>query len=146
MHVRPMNSDMTPGTALIMWVNHAVRRMVGISDAAGGSHTEVAVAGVALQAKLGDRGPDELLGICGTVGPVAADAAIDFAGLMLKYERPTLVHMTFETRLLTRVRLIEHLRGLSHSEGRSKTAVRIMTIAARHEALVHTMFEGQVEL
>lgn len=109
MHVGAMNGDMAASTALVMWVNHAVRGMVWIGDTTGGSHTEVAVAGVALQAKLGDCGPNKLLGICGTVGPVAADAAIDLAGLMFKDEGSALVDMAFETRLLAVMGLIEHL-------------------------------------
>ena len=50
---------MAPGAALIVRIDHAVRRMVRISDAAIGSVAEVAVAGMALQAKLRNRGRGE---------------------------------------------------------------------------------------
>ena len=57
MHVRAVNGHVTRRAALIVRIDHAMRRMVRESDAALRSHTEIAIARVALQASLGDRGP-----------------------------------------------------------------------------------------
>ena len=77
---------------------------------------------------------------------VARDAAVLFARFMLEHERPPLVHVALQTRLIVVVRLVQHLRGLPHPKGRGEAAVRVVTIRAVDEAFVNPMFGWQIEL
>ena len=55
-NVGAVYGHMAAGATLIMRIDHAVRSMVRVGDAAARFHAEIARTGVALQAKLGDRG------------------------------------------------------------------------------------------
>jgi hypothetical protein len=137
-----MNCDMTARTALVVRINHAVSSMVRVSYPAVGPHSEVAIAGVAFQALLGHGWAREQLGIRGTMRFVATDAAIDLASLMLEHEGSALVDVAFQAWLFRVVRLVEHLGGLPHTKGGSKPAVRVVAVAASHEALIDAVLKG----
>ena len=77
---------------------------------------------------------------------VAGYAPIHFAYLVLEYERTALIHVALQAGLLVVVRLVQHLRCLPHAERWREAAMRIVAIAALHEALVHSVLEWQIEL
>src|SRR3954447_4800237 len=105
---------MTRSTALIARIDHAVRVMFGICDAPVRSNPKIAGAGVALQAEHRSRGPDQQLGVRGTMRLMTTDAAVHFACLVFKQKRSALVHMALHAGLIVAVRLVEHLGGLTH--------------------------------
>ena len=103
-----MDGHVAPRAALVMRIDHAVRRVVGISDAAVGPGAEIAVAGVALQTELRHRWPGQQFGICGAVRFVAGDTTVFLAGLVFEHERSALLHMALDAGLIVAVRLIQH--------------------------------------
>lgn len=146
MDVGAVDGHMASVASLVARVDHAVRGMVRISDAAVRSGAEVAVAGVALQTKLGDGRPREQLGIRGTVRPMATDTAVHLPSLMFKDERTALLDVAAHARLQAIVGLVQHFRGLPHAESGCEPAVRVVTVRAVHQALIHAVLVRQVEL
>jgi len=146
MNVGTVNGHVTRCAALIVRIDLAVRRMVRIGDATVRSTAKIAIAGVALQTKCSRCGSGQKLGIGGSVRLVASDAAIHLPRLVFEDKRPASLHVALEARLLTAVCLVQHLRGLSHAESGCEAAMRVVTIAARHEAFIDPVLAGQVEL
>jgi hypothetical protein len=65
---------------------------------------------------------------------------------MREDERPALIHVALETRLLRIVCLVEHLGGLAHSEGGCEPAMRVVAVSAVDQALIHSMLARQIVL
>jgi len=144
--IRPVNRHVTTGAPLVVGVDHAMGRMVGIGDAARRSDAEVAVASVAFQAELRHGGPGQQLGILRSVRLVAGNAAIFLSGLVLEQERAALLDVAFHAGLVVSVRLVEHPGRLPHSESGGETAVGVVAIRAAHEALIDAVLAGEIEL
>jgi hypothetical protein len=94
--------------------------------------------GVALQAKQVDLAALEQSRVRRAVRDVAGDAALDLHGGVLVHERSGLIRVAFEANGV--------LRGGGAQLPREEASVRVVTIRALHQALVHTVMEGAAEL
>ena len=86
------------------------------------------------------------LRVHGAVRIVTGLAAFDAHRRMLEYERSALIDVALEAGLLVRDRLVHHARALSHAPGGRRSAVRIVAVGALHEAFIHAVLGGHVEL
>jgi hypothetical protein len=77
---------------------------------------------------------------------MAVSAAVYPDCRMLEYEGAARIGVTIQARLFVPFRLSRHTGLCRHAPGGSKRAMRIMTIGAIHETLIHAVFKGHREL
>lgn len=107
---------------------------------------EISRAIVALQTNRENHGAPEQTSIGGTMREMAGLAAIHPDRGMLENERASLVGMTFQAGLFVPERLVHHAWARRHAPRGRRSAVRIMTVRALHNAFVHPVLERHVEL
>ena len=69
-------------------------------------------------------------------------AAFDAHWWMFKREGPAFIGMTLQTSFFIPERLVDEFGARCHPPSWRESTVRIMTVAARHEAFVDAMLEG----
>ena len=138
-----MNADVARGASLVLGIQQIVAGRLEI-------HAPVAralgSAVVAFQADRKDHWPPQQFGVHGTVRIVTGFAALDLHRGMLVYERPTLVYVALQARFFVTQGLLHHAGTLAHAPRWGVCAVRVVAIRTLHEALVHAMLGGHVEL
>ena len=101
---------------------------------------------VALQAKEPAIPPQEQVLVHTSMRIVAGHASFDLDRSVFVNKRAALLHVALDTGLIVAMRLVQHFRRLPHAEGGREAAVRVVTVAAVHEAFIHAVLTGQVKL
>ena len=73
-------------------------------------------------------------------------AALHADRRMFECEGATLIGMALNTGLFVSECLIDQSGTCGHAPGGSKRAVRVMTVTADHDALIHAVLEGHREV
>jgi len=130
---------MTVRAVLITGVGHIMRgRKHWISSTRA---AESAGAIVAFETKRKYNRPAQQSRIGRAVRGVAHFTPFNTYGRMFKRKRPPFVDVALQTRFFISQGLVDQGRTRCHSPRRRKSAVRVVTIAARHKSFIHSMFK-----
>src|SRR3954469_22292928 len=83
-NIRTVNCHVAARATLVARIDHAVRGVIRVRDAAVGARGEVTGTGMALEALQGNGWAVQQLGIGRAMGPVTGDAPVNLAGLVFE--------------------------------------------------------------
>src|ERR1039457_3885421 len=141
--VRSVNAYVACGASLVLGIQQVMPGRLEVHAQAARS---LGSAVVTLQADRKHHRPPQQLSVHGAVRVVTGLAALHPHRRMLVDERPALVHVALQAGLLVPQGLLHHAGTLAHAPRWGECAVRVVAIRTLHEALVHAMLGGHVEL
>jgi hypothetical protein len=134
-----VNPYVTVCAVLIPRISHVVRAGKHRVTCTGAA--EIALAVVTFQAKREDNRSAQKPRIRRAVWGMAHFATFYANGWMFKREGASLIDMALQTGFLFAQSLIYQCGARRHAPSRHESAVRVMTITARHESFIHAVFE-----
>ena len=142
--IRPVNSHVAIRAILKSRRTHVVRLRQRLNSIPFASERTGPV--VTLEAHGKDHRPAEEARVWRAVRAVADLAAFDSNGSVFESKRPTFVGVALEAGFFVGERLRDPCRPCRHAPRGSGSAVWIVAIRARHEALIDTVLERHREL
>jgi hypothetical protein len=139
-----MDSHMARGAVLIPRVCHVVRRR--LSEDSLTLTPEIPGTVVAFQAQREDNRTTQQPGIHRAVRAMTDLASVHANRGVFEYERTPLIHVALQAGLLVGNPLLHHSGPQSHSPGRSRCSMRIMTIRALNDSLIYPVFHRHFKL